>query len=275
MTDYKDIVKGVIKYSDRVRQISRPLKDHFGITYFYHFRIDVTGRMHILSNNPDVEEFYFSDKIYLNDPYVRHPNNYNSGFVLMEANGPNEWRDSIDHTTGVFNFIPCISLIQKNIDSVEFFGFWKDKNTSSKLDEFHLNHPDHIKQFATHFRNELKPALLELKESSNYIQDIAGKDHFYANLPLDLTIENSSLRSYLVDMGLGSEIAKADSLSRREKQCLKLLVLCKSAKEIAFELGLSTRTVEKYLDNCKGKLSCWSKQELFSATKNLEELGLL
>jgi len=193
----------------------------------------------------------------------------------MKANGPSEWRDCLDNTTGAFNFIPCISLIQKNIDSIEFFGFWKDKNSSSKIDEFHLNHPHHIKHFAAHFRKELEAAILELKESSNYIQDITGKDHFYANLPLDLTIENSSLRSYLVDMGFGSEIAKADSLSEREKQCLKLLLLCKSAKEIAFELGLSTRTVEKYLDNSKGKLSCWSKQELFSATKNLEELGLL
>lgn len=275
MTDYKDIVRDVTKHSDQVRKLTRPLKDHFGITYFYQLRIDITGRIHILSNQPEIEEFYFSDKMYISDPYARHPNNFQSGFLNLESNGPDEWRDSLDDATQVFNFTPCVSLIERNADSFEFFGFWKDSKSKSRLDKLHLNHSHLLKSFTSYFKKEMRPALLEMKKTTNFIQDIVGKDHFYANQPINLTIEQSSLRAYLIDMGLGDEILKADSLSKREKQCLKLLVLCKSAKEIAFELGLSARTVEKYLDNSKGKLSCWSKQELFSATRHLEELGLM
>ena len=275
MTDYKDIVRDVTKHSDQVRKLTRPLKDHFGITYFYHVRIDIAGRIHILSNQPEIEEFYFSDKMYTSDPYTRHPNNFQSGFLNLESNGPDEWRDCLEGIRKVFDFSPYVTLIEKNAEFFDFFGFWKDSKSKNRLDKLHLNHTHLLKSFTSHLKKEMRPALLEMKKTTNYIQDLVGKDYFYANLPINLTIEQSTLRAYLMDMGLGNEILKADSLSKREKQCLKLLVLCKTAKEIAIELGLSPRTVEKHLDNSKNKLSCWSKQELFSATRHLEDLGLI
>ncbi|MFI5406379.1 MAG: helix-turn-helix transcriptional regulator [Nitrososphaerales archaeon] len=51
-------------------------------------------------------------------------------------------------------------------------------------------------------------------------------------------------------------------LSKREVDCLYLLLQGKVPKEIAAILNLSTRTVEKYLENMKAKLNCHSNTEL-------------
>jgi len=51
-------------------------------------------------------------------------------------------------------------------------------------------------------------------------------------------------------------------LSEREMQCLHLSSNGNTAKETAIELGLTHRTVEHYLNNCKVKLNCDFKREL-------------
>lgn len=61
-------------------------------------------------------------------------------------------------------------------------------------------------------------------------------------------------------------------LSSREKQCLSLLTQGKTAKLIADSLGLSTRTVEHYLDNIKAKLKVKSKPELIERALSLLQI---
>ena len=68
---------------------------------------------------------------------------------------------------------------------------------------------------------------------------------------------------------------KAASLSERERQCLKLFLLGKSAKETAIDLSLSPRTIEFYFENIKNKLACRDKASVFSFGRELENLGLL
>jgi DNA-binding CsgD family transcriptional regulator len=52
------------------------------------------------------------------------------------------------------------------------------------------------------------------------------------------------------------------ALSKRQRQCLYYLVRGKTAGETAEILGLSTRTVEFYLQNIKNKMNADSKSEL-------------
>jgi DNA-binding CsgD family transcriptional regulator len=275
MTNCQHIISDLINSSDKVKKVTQPLRNHFEISYFYYYRIDNAGRLTFLSDHPQVEEYYFSEKIYLNDPYMRHPSNYQSGFLRMESNGNEDYRDDLSQTTGVFNLRPWLSLLERNSDSFDFFGFWRHESSFKKTEKIHLNHSELLKAFTHHFKKELEPSLLQMKEAAYLVPDLVGKEHFYSNMPIIPTIEKESLRAYLIEMGLGREVLKADSLSSREKQCLHGLLDCKSAKDIAFNLGLSTRTVENHLDRIKCKLSCWSKQQLFSCARKLKELGLL
>lgn len=54
--------------------------------------------------------------------------------------------------------------------------------------------------------------------------------------------------------------------SKREYECLYYTVRGKSAKQIAFHLKISTRTVEEHLINIKNKLNVYSKNELIDKT---------
>ena len=50
--------------------------------------------------------------------------------------------------------------------------------------------------------------------------------------------------------------------SKRELECLRLTIRGKTAKQVAFEMLISRRTVEEYLDNIKAKMGVFSKPEL-------------
>jgi DNA-binding CsgD family transcriptional regulator len=68
---------------------------------------------------------------------------------------------------------------------------------------------------------------------------------------------------------------QAAALSLRERECLKLLLEGKTAKETAQDMQLSFRTVEYYFENIKNKLHCFSKRELFAYAHRLEKHRIL
>lgn len=51
-------------------------------------------------------------------------------------------------------------------------------------------------------------------------------------------------------------------LTKRESQCFSWIVRAKPTKVIGSKLGISTKTVENYIDILKEKLGCNSKMEL-------------
>ena len=52
------------------------------------------------------------------------------------------------------------------------------------------------------------------------------------------------------------------SLTKQQEICLFFLIRGKSAKEIAYTIGTSSRTVEKHISQLKEKLCCYSKSQL-------------
>lgn len=52
------------------------------------------------------------------------------------------------------------------------------------------------------------------------------------------------------------------NLSLRERQCFEDVIAGKSAKETAYRLKISPRTVETYIEHLKEKLQCKNKKEL-------------
>lgn len=54
-------------------------------------------------------------------------------------------------------------------------------------------------------------------------------------------------------------------LSKQQSACILLLSKGKSAKEIGFEMGLSSRTVEHYLERIKNQLGCATSKELIAS----------
>lgn len=68
---------------------------------------------------------------------------------------------------------------------------------------------------------------------------------------------------------------KASRLSERERDCLKLLLQGKTAKDSAAILFVSARTIEYYFENLKNKLDASSKKEVFAIARQLEKHNFL
>lgn len=262
--------KYIIKHSNRINSTTQPLKDHFGINHTSYHRIDNTGNYSVLGDHPEWAEHYVSKQIFLTDPYLRHPSVYQSGIGLIENHGSNfllkEAKEFLNMGTGVI-------LIQKNDTYVEFFRFYGNNATSS-LQSLYLNRPQLLKSFATHFKKELKKILIQIENEFISLSALKGND-FFCNLPIYPDVSSTSLLAYYKDLGMKCEFEKAEKLSSRERQCLKLLIEEKSAKETAAILGLSSRTIEYYFENIKDKLSCWGKKELLVIARTFEDAGLL
>lgn len=273
--DWEEIVQDyIIKHSDKIKRATKPLRDHLGVAYFTYHRIDREGKYTVLVDRPDWAEHYVEAQFYLDDPYLRHPDVYRSGFCLIESNGSEEYKKRIlKDGKEIFNLDIGLIYIEKGVDCVEFFGFSGTKN-QCPLEKIHLNHPQILKSFAAHFKNELGDILHQMEGESSSLLDLKGED-FLTNLPIHPDLSSEALIKYLAATGKKSEIAKALLLSPREKECILHLTSGRSAKETAFAMNLSPRTVESYLENIKTKLGCSTKQEIFSLAQSLQSLGLL
>ena len=76
-------------------------------------------------------------------------------------------------------------------------------------------------------------------------------------------------------MGLIGESVILKALSKRERECLKLMLRGMTAPQIGDALGISKRTVFDYLNHAKYKLGCFSKYELFQVLLESEKLNIL
>jgi DNA-binding CsgD family transcriptional regulator len=75
----------------------------------------------------------------------------------------------------------------------------------------------------------------------------------------ELKLENGNLSNKLSIPPTLSINNKIINLTAREVQCLQYLLEGKSAKETAYLLNLSTRTIEAYLDKIRHKSNCRTK----------------
>ena len=275
MLNWKGIVQNyIIKYSDKIRRVTRPLRDHLGVGYFTYHRIDKEGKYTVLVDRPDWAEHYVNEQFFLEDPYLRHPDVYQSGLCLIEAHGSEGYKNRVLKTGKErFNLDLCIILIKKGQGCVEFFGFAADRKSSS-LERLYLNHSGLLYSFASHFKKELNPILFQMAGEASALHALKGKD-FHCNAPIHPEVSRDALLACLESLGEDTAIIKAGLLSARERQCIKLLLVGCSAKETAVSLNLSRRTVEFYFENIKNKLSCSNKQEIFFMAKQFEAFGLI
>ena len=122
----------IVKYSDKIKKTTKPVKDCFGISYFTYHKIEDSGKYTVLVDRPDFAEHYVSEKIFLKDPYLRHPKVYESGLCLMESHGSEEYKETILKSgKTILNMDTAIILIQKQENFVEVFGFTGNSKRNS------------------------------------------------------------------------------------------------------------------------------------------------
>lgn len=274
MLNWKEIVQNYItKYSNRIQKATRPLHEHLGIDYFTYHRIDREGKYTVLVDRPDWAEYYVQEKFYLMDPYLRHPDVYESGTCVIGLHGSEEYKDEIFKAASKFDMTDCLMVIEKSDDAVEFFGYAGHRRNCN-FSKLYGNHHPLLNAFSKHFKEQLGQILSLQEEEAHILPSTKGQD-FYLPTFISPIIEGNSTQLFLKEIGMGNFCKMAERLTNREKECLEIMLEGKSSKEIAAQLSLSPRTIEFYLENIKDKIGCWNKSELFKKASQLQELGLL
>lgn len=273
MPNINQFLSDLSKHSNAVKQTCLPLR-HLGVTCFYYVSIKKNGDHILLTDCPHIDEYYYQEKIYLKDPYVRHPDNFQPGFFFFENN--QEFDESLIHTVERFRISPLVGLCKKQEDGgVEFFGFWGESQRTSAFENIYLNYTTLLKTFASYFKEECSTIIQKNTVPCLSLRELIGPDLFDAKITSQANEKEKLLRKVLIEMGFATDVAMAEKLSSRERECLTFLVQGKSSKEIASLLNLSPRTIEHYFEHIKNKLNFQYKNELFSFADRLIKFGLI
>lgn len=123
-------------------------------------------------------------------------------------------------------------------------------------------HPEYIDTIELHYSSDR--TFYKLFNQLDYLSTEADK--FLDNARDLLAIaEENSLTAKLPQVkrsASGKPYVMNQSITRRELDCINLLLRNRTSREIANTLNLSIRTVEGYMDNLKLKLNVSHKQEL-------------
>lgn len=272
--NWQTIVQDFIqKNTDKIKKATQPLHDHFGVTYFTYHRIDNDGHYTVMVDRPDWAEYYVANELYKMDPFLRCPDNFQTGICCIDEKGTAQIKSLIrKEYQHFFKSTPGMMFIEKQDSYVEFFGFTGSYN-SAQLNHLFSHDSFLLKRFIDHFKEELRIPLKEMQLAPNSLPILKGEDYYFNPFPEEKLKE--SHYEFLCKIGLEEEVKWAKILSKRERECLVYLLNGQSAKETAGLLSLSPRTIEFYFENIKIKLNCHNKGEVFAKATLLNQLDLL
>lgn len=199
--------------------------------------------------------------------YHHFSSKYPLGGLVLQQSGVYLFKDYVSERclqdSIAFNQHNRILVLRKNEHMSEYFGFAANHPDHSLI-TFYINHIDLFEQFILYFRDKadylIKQAYDDrfvipkqcLRSSRTLqIQEITQDWHKIINTQkIRVTIDQKSV-----------------ILSRREWDCLKHLSRGETMKEVAFNLGISAKTVENHLFNARQKANC-STSKLIGAFHN-------
>lgn len=246
-----DLVKRyTIKHDRLIKNICAPLKDCLGIPIFTYYTIEEDGRFCILSSCPEQLDFFYKAKLYLTNPYLKHPHLFRSGHTFIQATPDPTYLELSQQRFQVSNLF---LTLQRSSNCIEGFLFGT-KTTDSKNNINYLNQLDLLNKFSSYFKRETKPLIEQMKKDGYDLKKAKGQAFLEKDASISLTSSDPKTLQFLKVIS---------PLSSREQECLELYKQGHSAQTTAAVLGLSQRTVEHYFENIKNKFGCVSKRELF------------
>ncbi|USO01441.1 MAG: helix-turn-helix transcriptional regulator [Alphaproteobacteria bacterium] len=161
------------------------------------------------------------------------------------------------YTKGIWN---GLNIYRRNMRGVEMFTF--GMKSSANIDpNFYLNNLGHFLHFLSYFQAKISRSNHYTSRHKCAFGDLFQK--IFLNYDKTTCVPSNQnmgeLRIVLATV-LGDV-----TLSKRESECLRLLSLGKTAKEIGRTLDLSHRTVESYISNIRQKTALNSRSDLVEA----------
>ncbi len=251
----------ILTSANEIGEICKPLHK-LGITSFNYVRTYDDGSQVNLGNIPAWLEYFYENEFYRIGAFEKHPSNYESGYALWpQLSGQKIFFDARTY----FNIDNGITIIEKQMDSCDFYYFGTTKN-NAKIINFYLNNIDLLKRFILYFKDRANSIIKQADKDR-----IVLPDHFDQRESAssnESCIQELFKREFLKEtaiktLKLTGEL-KGEVLTNKQLNCIINLMEGKTAKEIAKTLDISHRTVEGHVTKLKTRFNCRTKNDLLS-----------
>lgn len=252
----------VFTQAQSIADICKPL-EHFNINLFSHVHINHDGDATFLNNHPEFTQNYLSKKYYQADIYSATQNHFGE-LVLWDSltcsgKSNSMLKDAVD-----FGHKQFLTLTEKDNTGTHFYYF-ATPSTSSTMSQVYLTNLDALKRFVHYF----KIKVAESKELGVWNKMKISIDKKHDDILLadnQFALTDSNRKSFFEKIAVDNKLN--NSLSYQQQNCLHLLAMGFSAREIADQLNLSRRTVESYLTHVRQVYGCRNSKELIALYYN-------
>lgn len=229
-----------------IKLICKPVFEKFDLAYFSYGRFYDDGKCILLCTNQNVFHNHFKKGYKLTVQPEEKDAQKNEVYNLILVN--NDSPEIIVDEYTQFNHGTMIDLIKKHDGYYEMFCYVSKDISLHPANQF-LNSLDVINDFSNEF----------LQKSNKIIQKAQNQ---IIELPPSMLPEiNGKINNNKIENIIFLNDKKI-LLSERQFQCLQLIGIGKSSKEIAKFLDLSYRTVETHIELIKEKLNCSRRSDL-------------
>lgn len=239
----------ITKTEHDIKQICTPVFEKFNLQYFSYGRFYDDGKCILLCTNKNVFHNHFKKQYKLTVQPEEKDAHKNKIYNLILVN--NDSPDIITDEYNNFNHGTMIDLIKKHSGYYEMFCYVSKDASVQPVNHF-LNSLDVIDDFSDEFMLRTRKIM---RQAENQIIE----------LPPSMLPQINEMKSIGEIKRKEHKIIYNDEkilLSERQFECLSLICLAKSSKEIARSLNLSYRTVEKHIEIIKQKLNCKKRSDL-------------
>lgn len=225
----------------KLKEICAPFFSQTGITYYNLVKIFNDGSRVTLCTNSKWESYF----------HKQNKNLINLETTLDGAHGKVVWdclsrmRDNklIKDARELFDIDHGCTIIDNYDDCVEYHYFASTRDNED-INLFYINNDADIRRFIMYFKRVAAP-LIEKSKLYHF-----NNDTFWKNQNREGIFQNKMKRIYL------EGDYKEHYLTEKQAKVFKGCIEGKTAKQIAKEQGVSSRTVEKHVANIKIKFNC-------------------
>lgn len=252
MEDVSPLKKDNVLFScaDDVRQLCDPLFSYFDIGNFTYLKVFPDMSRVLLDTDPNWADVFYQQIRRYNQGHLTQGNHWESGYSPLLMLGDSCIPDALAHGVGEG---VVLTQHQENCTEIVFITHDWEKYRDTKQHVL-LRNIDLLQAFLGYFRKEAKELIDESAKNPIRCPFIKPNEE---NRKFDHTeiITNDFLREL-------NQRSRRGELSAREIDCIYFTSLDMTAKEIARELNISPKTVERHLENAKNKLGYRNKAAL-------------
>ncbi len=273
MSNLNELIKNYsLKNSHKMNRLIEPLTQISGIHGFFYYTISSQGLFSFLGTHPSWVEEYYAEHYYLHNPFLCHPSTLQAGIHFPNTARDEQYLEMLNLRRKKIDADHAMLMVNKTQEGVEAFCFYTNTH-NPQIYNFYVNERVLLQTFIEYFKQEMAKELLSMQRNPANLFT-AKKELFFPKETKSL-LTSTQRGQFLKTMGKEVDKFLSLKLTPREKDTLFLLKTGKTAQEIAKNLFISRRTIEKYIEHLKFKLQCEKRSEIITRLTELENFGLL